>query len=118
MVDNTVNKPLERPDPGIIEEMKQEVVEDVANATTDAALHVAAGTKNIAEEIPKAYHAAVEHPVEFSQFTIRSIERYIRHNPFEAVAVFAGFAFALGGVWGLARRKPVYIDTARYGRRA
>jgi|GEM_PF-4109724 len=98
-------KPLERPDPGIIEELKQEAVEDTANAVTDAALHVAAGAKTIAEELPKAYNAAVEHPVEFAEVSGRALKRYIRHNPFEAMTIFASLAFAMGGLWGLSQRE-------------
>jgi ElaB/YqjD/DUF883 family membrane-anchored ribosome-binding protein len=97
--------PKSTSDPGVFEELKQEAVEDVAEAATDAALKVAAGAKNIAERVPKAYHAAVEHPVEFSRFTVRSLERYIRHHPFEAMTIFSGFAFAVGGLWGLAQQK-------------
>lgn len=98
-------EPPERPDPGILEELKQEAVEDTANAVTDAALKVAAGAKNIVDEAPKAYEAAVEHPIKYGQFTLRSLERYIQHKPFEAMTIFAGLAFALGSFWGLIERE-------------
>ena len=98
-------KPLVRPDPGIVEELKQEAVEDTAEVATDAALKVAAGAKTIAEEAPKTFNAAMEHPVKFGEFSIRSLDRYIRHKPWEAMTLFAGFAFLFGSLWGIGRRE-------------
>lgn len=100
------NEPYDLTDPaGILDELKDEAVEDAAEITTEAAQKLSAGAANLAEETQKSFRAAVENPSKFGEFTLRSLERYIRLNPFEAVTVFAGFAFAIGGLWGLRRRE-------------
>lgn len=91
-------------DPGIASELATEAVRDIQNAASDTARRLAEGASDAADQIASTAQAAYAHPAEFADFSVRSLRRYARHKPFEAMTVAAGLAFAFGALWGLGRR--------------
>jgi ElaB/YqjD/DUF883 family membrane-anchored ribosome-binding protein len=90
---------------GILSELKDEAAKDVADAVSEATEQVASGAAHLAAETSKAAHAAVDHPVKFGSFALRSVDRYIRQNPAEAAMIFGGLGFAVGGLYGQLAQK-------------
>lgn len=107
MANNNVNAEVKHPDlsdPGIASELADEAVADAKEVVNEAAERIKDGAANAADQIERSARAAYEHPTAYAEFSLRSFKRYARAKPIEAIVVAAGFAFAFGALWGIARR--------------